>query len=68
MTSHYILITTDDEREQVFNYSAAEMAEIYSADERAELQEGRAIFRNGALHTDMLQAARAVTADALING
>ena len=66
--THYILITTEDEREQVLAYSEAEMDEIYTDTERLELHTGIAIFKAGKFHCDMMAAARAVTVDALING
>lgn len=63
----YILIT-DPEDETVRQLHEAELAEYYTRSEITALKEGRVIFKNGALHADMVIAARAVTTEELING
>ncbi|MCC5960555.1 hypothetical protein [Roseinatronobacter sp.] len=65
---NYILITSPDDAEQVTCYHDTEMVEIYTQMEIIALQEGKVIFKNGALHADMLAAARAATLDELVNG
>lgn len=64
---HYILIT-DPEEETVLRTYDAELSEFYTRSEIAALKEGRVIFKNGALHADMVVAARAVTHEELVNG
>lgn len=63
----YILIT-DPEEETVRRLYDSELPEFYTKTEITALKEGRVLFKNGALHADMLIAARAVTEDELING
>ena len=65
--TRYILLTATDEREQVLTYSDAEMAEVYTAAERVDLMRGLAIFKAGAYHVDMREAARAATVEAVIS-
>jgi|GEM_PF-2873090 len=65
---NYILITNPDDSEMVTCYHHTEMVGIYSQMEIIALQEGNVIFKNGALHADMLAAARAATLDELVNG
>lgn len=65
---NYILITSPDDSEMVTSYHDTEMAELYSQMEIIALQEGNVIFKNGALHVDMLATARAATLDELVNG
>ncbi len=64
---HYILIT-DPEEEIVRQLYDSELAEFYTRSEFTALKEGRVIFKNGALHADMVIAARAVTHEELVNG
>jgi len=63
----YILIT-DPEEETVRQLYDSELPEFYTRSEIAALKKGRVIFKNGALHADMLIAARAVTHEELVNG
>ncbi|WP_439561143.1 hypothetical protein [Roseinatronobacter sp.] len=65
---NYILITSPDDSEMVTSYHDTEMAELYTPMEIIALREGNVIFKNGALHADMLAAARAATLDELVNG
>lgn len=65
---NYILITSPDDSEMVTCYHDTEIAELYSQMEIIALQEGNVIFKNGALHVDMLATARAATLDELVNG
>lgn len=60
MAYHHFLIT-DPEREQVQTLCTEELDEFYTAAELDQMREGQALFKNGALHVDMLAAARAVT-------
>ena len=66
--THYILISTDDGREQVLAYETSEMAHTYSFDELVNLTAGLAIFHAGSIHVDMRAAARAVATELLVNG
>lgn len=66
--NNYILITHPDETEIVMCYHDVELAQIYTQMEIIALQDGKVIFKNGALHADMCTAARAATLDELVNG
>ena len=66
--THYILISTDDGREQVLAYETSEMTQIYTRDELVSLEAGLAIFHAGSIHVDMRAAARAVATELLVNG
>jgi len=45
-----------------------ELPEFYTPTEITALKAGRVIFKNGALHADMVVASRTVTHEELVNG
>jgi len=58
----YLLTTETNGMEYVLRYSQADMEEIFTGDDRRELDAGEAVIHGTVRYVDMLVAARSVIA------